>query len=552
MSKSRKVKVDFDYGIYNKHGIKIPKDRNSLETVPKMGETLDDRKLKEMQIFDDIQEVYDTGIIDNVESVEELTDILNETTILSRQYRHIHVELKQLLGEKYPTLYPHYEVRLEALRKYVRSVKDKIRDFRAREQNSDFERLKYSLSLEESMLRARTREPLEFEVTETTKVTAIREIVLSLKQLLESYHNLHSKSKISLSDDFDDMFGTTFDDQIFKIREKIKEGNDMIEKIELNFEIAASEEKKRQEEDISKKLIDEKKFQAKAMLSEIHNRSESLVKKCTKSLQNLSDFQVFELVKDLKSVDIEMREIFGTVTAYSLLASACGDEKDILLEKVEKLRKSALDARNSYAIDLYTLATSRDVTEEKLKNLNSLEVELEKFQGYDSKIDIYSFKSDFEKLIQPKHQKCFWIDVLKKNYLDGPALTLVDKLEKIEEIWEKLIESYGNVKLLLQTKMSGINKLGNLDEVEGDEKLAHSLARIINVMTELSTLAEKYNLQNKLYVGGGLEKMFTVIGDTRERRFLTKQYENSSSSSSSTDVSPKSEAIAEKETWVTW
>ena len=122
-------------------------------------------------------------------------------------------------------------------------------------------------------------------------------------------------------------------------------------------------------------------------------------------------------------------------------------------------------------------------------------------------------------------------------------------LGKIDEIWKKLIESYGNVKLLLQTKMSGITKLGNLDQVEGDEKLVNSLAKIINVMTELSTLAEKYNLQNKLYVGGGLEKMFTVIGETRERQFLTKHYENSSNSNLSTNVSPKSEVIAEKETW---
>ena len=122
-----------------------------------------------------------------------------------------------------------------------------------------------------------------------------------------------------------------------------------------------------------------------------------------------------------------------------------------------------------------------------------------------SKTDIYTFKSDFERLIQRKFQKPYWVDTLKKNYLAGPALVLVEKLEDITEIWKKLIDSYGNVKLLLQTKMNALDKMGHLGTIEGDEKLVNAIAKIVNVMTELSTLAEKHNLETKLYVGGGLE-----------------------------------------------
>ena len=61
-----------------------------------------------------------------------------------------------------------------------------------------------------------------------------------------------------------------------------------------------------------------------------------------------------------------------------------------------------------------------------------------------------------------------------------------------------------------------------MDLVEGDEKLSNALSKLINVMTELSTLAEKHKLEYKLYVGGGLEKIFRVVGDTRERRFYAK------------------------------
>ena len=69
-----------------------------------------------------------------------------------------------------------------------------------------------------------------------------------------------------------------------------------------------------------------------------------------------------------------------------------------------------------------------------------------------------------------------------------------------------MINAYGNVKLLLQNKISNLDKLENLEKIKGDEKLGNALAKIINMMTELSNLAQKHNLEYKLYVGGGLEK----------------------------------------------
>ena len=75
-----------------------------------------------------------------------------------------------------------------------------------------------------------------------------------------------------------------------------------------------------------------------------------------------------------------------------------------ILKEPEALQAKALKARNRYIQELFSISTARDITEEKLKNLSGLTIELEKFQGYDSKIDIYTFKSEFEKLIQPKIQ----------------------------------------------------------------------------------------------------------------------------------------------------
>ena len=156
------------------------------------------------------------------------------------------------------------------------------------------------------------------------------------------------------------------------------------------------------------------------------------------------------------------------------------------------------------------MVSVRDISEEKLKNSSGLTIELAKFKGYESKLDIFSFKTKFEKLIQPQKQKRYWLDLLKNNYLTGPALVLVEKSETIEDVWTKLTSAYGNVKLLLQNKISNLDKLENLDKVKGDEKIGIAIAKIINMMTELGDLAEKHHLEYKLYVGGGLEKVLSL------------------------------------------
>ena len=76
----------------------------------------------------------------------------------------------------------------------------------------------------------------------------------------------------------------------------------------------------------------------------------------------------------------------------------------------------------------------------------------------DSKLNIYSFSFEFEKFIQPSIQKQYWVDILEKC-LSGPALTLVDKCETIDDVWEKLTNAYGNMKLLLQNKIKSVGQV---------------------------------------------------------------------------------------------
>ena len=107
-----------------------------------------------------------------------------------------------------------------------------------------------------------------------------------------------------------------------------------------------------------------------------------------------------ELNKKLPKIDVEMREIMDKFTAISKVAAMCGDDRDALLKEPRGLQTKALDKRNKYAQALFNLVTSRDISEDKLKNSALLAIEPKsKFKGYDSKQDIYTFRSDFEKLV---------------------------------------------------------------------------------------------------------------------------------------------------------
>ena len=96
----------------------------------------------------------------------------------------------------------------------------------------------------------------------------------------------------------------------------------------------------------------------------------------------------------------------------------------------------------------------------------------------------------------------------------------MSSIREIDAIWSKLFEVYGNTQLMLQNKISTLENFSNLDQIKDDEKIAYNLSSILNVMSELSDLAKEYDLEGELYHGGGVHKILSLIGRSRERRFI--------------------------------
>ena len=111
-----------------------------------------------------------------------------------------------------------------------------------------------------------------------------------------------------------------------------------------------------------------------------------------------------------------------------------------------------------------------------------MKINLPKFNGYDSKLDIYTFQTEFLKVYERTTPKRMLSDVLKNNLLEGPALSLVTSVDDISEIWARLKAAFGDPKLLLKRKIAQVGKITSLWKLRDPEKLTETLSKLINVM----------------------------------------------------------------------
>ena len=534
--KDREAKRDLDYAVLHKTGDKVDKDRK-MEAVRR------EKRVKEMQICDDLDEAFTLYALKELVTEDEISEGLDHISELFKEYRHIHVDLKELLGdEAYATAYPKDEVtekartymtearkqrKLKSEEKQTEVDKQKVKETeeKVNKEQEEHKSVKALFMIEEQAFHQK----LDNEIGSLSliNIEEIKEHGSRFQSLLDEYFKLLPKAKHIFDDKFDEEFKDGFEKTVAKIRKQIFSCKTKIRELNEADEKARALKEKTKYDQTQEAMLAEHLFNVSTLTTEIKMRCNALIQRCDcDSLSSSDDHQILALNKSLPSIDIEMREILDKFTAISKVAAMCGEKRDALLAEPKNQQTKALQARNKYAQLLYQLVTSRDISEDKLRSSATVPIELPKFKGYDSKHDIYTFKSNFEKFVQHRLQKPLWLHFLRESYLDGPAKVLVDKVETIEEAWTVLTNAYGNVKLMLQNKIGNLGKIQCLDKIEGDEKIMVALAKIINMMIELSTLASKHDLGVKLYVGGGLEKLYSVIGSERERKFLTKSVSN--------------------------
>ena len=73
--------------------------------------------------------------------------------------------------------------------------------------------------------------------------------------------------------------------------------------------------------------------------------------------------------------------------------------------------------------------------------------------------------------------------------------------------------AYGNACTFVQNQMSDLDTIGGLGKLRGDEKWLDGIASLLIKMTYLSQLAREHKIEDQLYEGGGLERVFSCLAN---------------------------------------
>ena len=197
------------------------------------------------------------------------------------------------------------------------------------------------------------------------------------------------------------------------------------------------------------------------------------------------------------------------------------DYNQATIQEIRKKYNGLLVIKKTYDTDLQMRLKEREILKEKAFQTSALDIDIPKFGGYQSSIDIYSFQMDIEKMYSASTPKHRMSDLLKNKYLEDPAYSMVKSLDDIDEIWERLKKIYGDKKVLLNNKLKNVTEIALFLKSKESEKLTEGLTKVINSMNDLIKLAEKHGIENRLYHGEGLNMIYSVLGEGRLHRWFT-------------------------------
>ena len=299
-------------------------------------------------------------------------------------------------------------------------AKKAITESQAEERKEANVRVRDAISVEEEVFRDKLN--VEMDEFDSDDVVSLEEYCVRLEGLLDNYFALISRAKIAFSQDYDNMCKAVFEDTVAKIRDQIKISRKRISELTLYEKRRLVKEQETRDRMAADTLRKEQLAVANVVSQEIVARSSAIIEKCDwRKLDDFDDYKILDCSKNLSTIDSQFLQVYSRYTEFSKIALLYCTDSDKLVVETCEAKQSALQARNSYAQKLYDIIAKRDISEEKLKKSDKIPIELPKFKGYDSKLDIYTFRSEFEKVVQPTLQKIYWLDALRNNCLTGPA-----------------------------------------------------------------------------------------------------------------------------------
>ena len=506
-------------------------DRRNLS---KMDQIVD----SELKIVNKFKRFFDEYELDVLFDVEDVEVGIAELKELTNEYEDIHSQLsrasrdagddvyKDTYQEQYDKQMLEIVDWIRRAKKSIRTKKEALKDSSLQEKTAEASKQKVQIRAEEKYLRGRINSEIKALYAANSQFVEDLEKGVIVAQKLEVELSQVFVKIETCGQDSCAEFGSNFDVMSDHIKTFVANSRERIKGIKSQDQQKEKERISSSEREKTDRLRREKVVKCKIVFDNIEERFECLESKCSVDVKKLSDPDLLSRKKDMKSLDSDFNDILDRITKLSEHNPNEFEETEYYLEDVSDRKKILKKSLDLFKVNLETEISDRDLTEEKMKNASVLGIKIPKFKGYDSVLDYYTFKSEFDKLVVPHVRANLLPDYLKNNYLDGQALQLVKEIHDLDGIWKRLKESFGDVQSLLSRKLSELDKSTPLWKVKADEKLIESILRLKNLMLELKTLAESHNIQSSLFHSSNVAKAFAHLGTKRQLEITKKSLDS--------------------------
>ena len=375
-------------------------------------------------------------------SCEDIGKYVETLGALKKEFRRVHYHLKVLDPDNFDTSYPEYTTQLQKLSDQYKGANEKLSSLKYAEKLKRDEADHFKSHLEAQKLK-REMEVLELQQQEKRTlclsqrqicveqldhfikssvwdeikdIRLIEQKISSVENCFEKFNTLRSNYLSILGKEECIRLGFDVRDAewVNMAQEHLESGKGRLAYLITERELGAvqSAENEARERELAeearldaaeceeKAKIDNMLVCAESLVFEIKTRYDTLSKKCVVKVDELSDHEILDLKKREDGIHGELRELMDKISEFEKFVVPCGSTANDLRMRVVDMRQNCSEFAEQYFSDLSEAVTNRDISERKLKNAAGLIMNLTKFTGYSSEIDIYTFRSDFKKLVE--------------------------------------------------------------------------------------------------------------------------------------------------------
>ena len=162
MSRPIRKLPDVDYKILGSTG-----DRVKVVRV-KQNSNMDEYKTKAIYISSDVDDLFDSYVLEEMNGEEELQNYVDRVDALKRDFRRVHTVLKRGDEENFADTYPDYDENLRKLTESFKTATKKLSNLRAESKATADQREAAALNSQKDEKKLRCMSERKFFINQTT------------------------------------------------------------------------------------------------------------------------------------------------------------------------------------------------------------------------------------------------------------------------------------------------------------------------------------------------------------------------------------------------